>query len=57
MKKIITVLLLLVAGFLAKAQPTITLLTFESYTFPDKFDTEYGTGKEALISGFAKAKF
>jgi opacity protein-like surface antigen len=27
------------------AQPTITLLTFESYTFADKFDTEYGSGK------------
>ncbi|MEQ1587672.1 MAG: hypothetical protein ABL895_17430 [Cyclobacteriaceae bacterium] len=27
------------------AQPSITLLTFESYTFPDKFETEYGTGK------------
>ncbi|MBL7877510.1 MAG: hypothetical protein JNL53_17730 [Cyclobacteriaceae bacterium] len=27
------------------AQPTITLMTFESYTFADKFDTEYGTGK------------
>lgn len=27
------------------AQPSITLLTFESYTFADQFDTEYGTGK------------
>jgi hypothetical protein len=27
------------------AQPTITLMTFESYTFPDKFETEYGSGK------------
>ena len=27
------------------AQPTITLMTFESYTFADKFETEYGTGK------------
>lgn len=27
------------------AQPSITLLTFESYTFADKFETEYGTGK------------
>ena len=34
----------------AWAQPTITLLTFESYTFSDKFDTEYGTGK--LQDGF-----
>jgi hypothetical protein len=30
----------------AWAQPTVTLLTFESYTFADNsFDTEYGTGK------------
>jgi len=29
----------------AWAQPSITLLTFESYTFADQFDTEYGTGK------------
>ncbi len=32
------------------AQPTVTLLTFESYTFADKFDTEYGNGK--LQDGF-----
>ena len=46
MKKIplITSALLLFATT-AWAQPTITLLTFESYTFSDKFDTEYGTGK------------
>lgn len=37
--------LLLVSVSLAWAQPTVTLLTFESYTFADKFDTEYGTGK------------
>ncbi len=37
--------LFLVSVSLAWAQPTITLLTFESYTFADKFDTEYGTGK------------
>lgn len=30
---------------MAWTQPSITLLTFESYTFSDKFDTEYGTGK------------
>lgn len=30
---------------IAWAQPTITLLTFESYTFSDQFDTEYGHGK------------
>jgi opacity protein-like surface antigen len=34
--------LLTIAAF---AQPTITLLTFESYTFPDQFETEYGHGK------------
>lgn len=32
------------------AQPTVTLLTFESYTFADKFDTQYGNGK--LQDGF-----
>jgi opacity protein-like surface antigen len=37
--------LLLVSVSLAWAQPTVTLLTFESYTFADKFDTEYGSGK------------
>ena len=46
MKKeyIVTGLLILMA-LGAWAQPTITLMTFESYTFADKFDTEYGTGK------------
>lgn len=46
MKKeyIVTGLLILMA-LGAWAQPTITLLTFESYTFPDKFETEYGYGK------------
>src|SRR5436190_6901042 len=29
----------------AWAQPAITLLTFESYTFSDKFETEYGAGE------------
>lgn len=46
MKK--TPLLTILFVFLALAswaQPSITLLTFESYTFSDKFDTEYGTGK------------
>lgn len=46
MKKIyLLTALLLVSVSLAWAQPTVTLLTFESYTFADKFDTEYGTGK------------
>lgn len=37
--------LLIVLATAAWAQPTITLMTFESYTFADKFDTEYGSGK------------
>jgi hypothetical protein len=45
MKALSLFLLLLLAGFITQAQPTITLLTFESYTFQDQFDTEYGTGK------------
>jgi len=46
MKKFVVLTgLLLVTVSLAWAQPTITLLTFESYTFADQFDTEYGTGK------------
>ncbi len=38
-------LIMLLASVVAYAQPSITLLTFESYTFSDQFDTEYGTGK------------
>lgn len=45
MKPTVLFVLLLVAGFAVQAQPGITLLTFESYTFQDEFDTEYGTGK------------
>lgn len=46
MKKIYALTALLVVSVsLAWAQPTVTLLTFESYTFADQFDTEYGTGK------------
>lgn len=37
--------LLIILATAAWAQPTITLMTFESYTFADKFDTEYGRGK------------
>lgn len=46
MKKtsLLTLLIVLLA-FTAWGQPTITLLTFESYTFSDQFDTEYGHGK------------
>lgn len=43
--KISFVLTLLLAAVVGYAQPTITLMTFESYTFQDKFDTEYGTGE------------
>jgi hypothetical protein len=43
--KIPFLLTLLLAAVVSFAQPTITLMTFESYTFQDKFDTEYGTGQ------------
>lgn len=46
MKKSVTLFVLaLILSLPALAQPTVTLLTFESYTFQDKFDTEYGSGK------------
>lgn len=46
MKKIFVLAgLILFGASMAWAQPTVTLLTFESYTFADQFDTEYGTGK------------
>jgi len=45
MKKLLTVVILSLVAVAVWAQPTITLLTFESYTFADKFDTEYGSGK------------
>ena len=32
-------------GLAAFSQPTITLMTFESYTFPDKFTSEFGNAK------------
>ncbi|HPM29159.1 MAG TPA: hypothetical protein PLJ60_02385 [Chryseolinea sp.] len=39
-------LLVLLTGCIAvSAQPTITLMTFESYTFSDQFDTQYGYGE------------
>jgi hypothetical protein len=47
---------IILMGFMAAvttavfAQPSVTLLTFESYTFADKFDTQYGTGK--IFDGF-----
>jgi hypothetical protein len=44
-KGLLLTALVLFVSVMAWAQPTITLLTFESYTFSDKFDTEYGTGK------------
>lgn len=45
MKKLLVFLFGCFATLSAYGQPTVTLLTFESYTFADKFDTEYGTGK------------
>jgi opacity protein-like surface antigen len=45
MKKVYALIIVLCAAIAVKAQPTITLLTFESYTFADQFDTEYGNGK------------
>lgn len=45
MKKLLIVSVFFLSAITAWAQPTVTLLTFESYTFPDQFDTEYGSGK------------
>lgn len=45
MKTTLLFIFLFVTGIVVQAQPTITLLTFESYTFSDKFDTEYGSGR------------
>jgi hypothetical protein len=45
MKTLYAFVVVLFAAVSAYAQPTITLLTFESYTFADKFETEYGSGK------------
>jgi hypothetical protein len=45
MKKGLLLIVLVMLAITAWTQPTITLLTFESYTFSDQFDTEYGTGK------------
>jgi hypothetical protein len=49
-KGMILGLLFMSAAVASWAQPTITLLTFESYTFADQFDTEYGPGK--ISDGF-----
>jgi hypothetical protein len=38
-------ILITAVSITAWSQPTITLLTFESYTFADKFNTEYGGGQ------------
>lgn len=38
-------LLLILTAVTSWAQPSITLLTFESYSFADKFETEYGPAK------------
>lgn len=45
MKTIFTLAVAILLTLGVKAQGGITLLTFESYTFADKFDTEYGYGK------------
>ncbi len=45
MKRLSLLAAALFAASFLMAQPTITLLTFESYTFADKFDTQYGSGK------------
>lgn len=45
MKRIMLLGFAMLVTIAAWAQPTVTLLTFESYTFADKFDTQYGTGK------------
>ena len=44
-KQLFFILIFWILFTVVKAQPTITLLTFESYTFADKFDTQYGSGK------------
>lgn len=45
MRKEILVLVGLLTGVVAAAQPTVTLLTFGSYTFADKFSTQFGNGR------------
>lgn len=45
MKKLFTLAAGTLLAISVWAQPTVTLLTFESYAFADKFDTEYGGGK------------
>ena len=52
MKLTFTLALLLLVDLVSLwAQPSsITLLTFESYTFADKFDTQYGSAK--VLDGF-----
>lgn len=50
MKSYLLLFALLVTSVSLRAQGGITLLTFESYTFADKFETEYGYGK--IYDGF-----
>ena len=45
MKSFLSIIVFLAIITGVKAQGGITLLTFESFTFADKFDTEYGYGK------------
>ena len=50
MRTLFLSVLFLAAYMSAKSQAAVTLLTFESYTFADKFETEYGFGK--IYDGF-----
>ena len=50
MKTFLSIAAMMAITFGLKAQGGITLLTFESYTFADKFQTEYGYGK--IYDGF-----
>lgn len=55
MKKLILLIaVVLTTTFQSWAQPTITLLTFEGYTFADEFDVEYtnGSGSGKIQDGF-----
>ncbi|MCU0367648.1 MAG: porin family protein [Cyclobacteriaceae bacterium] len=45
MKTLYAFVVVFFAAVAAYAQPSVTLLTFAGYTFPDKFETEYGSGK------------
>jgi hypothetical protein len=50
MRTLFLSVLFFAAYLTAQSQAAVTLLTFESYTFADKFETEYGFGK--IFDGF-----